>query len=231
MNYDYILAATLNVYQECDIHSFPLKCFEILHHYGLSTHPYSTLSDELREYCMSFSNDALYYKDKICYNDKQPRGRNNFSLMHELGHVLLKHSDNHTSRMEQDANIFASNILAPRIAIHYAACKNHNDVSNLFDITKEAAGYAFDSYKRWYRKALHAKMSSFDQTMYHHFYNEDAEKFVYNIKECLYCSNILYNTNELLCAGCNNTKHADLESNQLDMDLLIAENQWLYNKI
>ncbi len=89
MNYDNIRFATLQVYIECGIHSFPINCFDILKHYNLNTHAYSSLSDELRSYCMRYSNDALYYKDKICYNDGQPHGRISFSLMHDLAHVIL----------------------------------------------------------------------------------------------------------------------------------------------
>lgn len=229
MNYNDVRAATLKVYQECNIHSFPLKCFEILQHYGLITHPYSSLGDELREYCMNYSSDALYYKDKICYNDKQPKGRINFSLMHELGHMILKHSENHTPKMEQEANVFASHILAPRMAIHYASCKNLNDVANLFGMTKEAAGYAFDDYKGWYRKTLHAKMSSFDQAMYQHFYNKDADKFVYNRKPCVYCTDTIYNSDKYICYKCEDQDHyRRLTRQTTDSELLVAEHQWLY---
>ena len=231
MNYDNIRHATLSVFQDCDIHSFPINCFEILKAYHLITYPYSSLSGELRDYCMSYSNDALYYKDKICYNDMQPKGRIYFSLMHELGHVILNHGDNPTPKMEQEANFFASHILAPRMAIHYSSCKNLNDVANLFGLTNEAAGYAFDDYRRWHRKALYAKMSSFDQAMYQHFFNEEAHKFVYNIKRCAYCDGLIFNSTDYVCTKCDPSIHYPSSTLQTDTELLIAENHWLYGNL
>ncbi len=228
MNYDFIRFATLQVYQECNIQSFPINCFELLKHYGLKAHPYSSLSEELRNYCISFSNDALYYKDKICYNDKQPKGRIYFSLMHELGHVILRHSENHTPKMEQEANIFASNILAPRMAIHYASCKNLNDVANLFGLTKEAAGYAFNDYRRWHRKALYDRLNSFDQAIYQHFYIAEADSFVYRIRQCPYCGCLIYNSASLLCTECRGNHQLHNSEAWPETELLIAESQWLY---
>jgi hypothetical protein len=124
----------LDVFKKCNIKSFPINCYDILKQYDIEVYPYSSLSDNLREYCIKFSNDALKYRDKVCYNDDLPPGRIRFSLMHELGHIVLNHSNNHTPQMEQEANCFASNILAPRMTIHYAKCKNETDVSKLFGI-------------------------------------------------------------------------------------------------
>lgn len=228
MNYDYIRFATLEVYKECNINSFPIHSFEILNHYNIRTHTYSSLSDELRRYCLNYSNDALYYKDKICYNDLQPKGRIYFSLMHELGHVMLKHNQNHTPQMEQQANIFASNILAPRMAIHYAGCKNQNDVATIFSLTNEAASYAFDDYKRWRRRTLHEKMGPFDQAMYQHFFNKESNKFVYSIIQCAYCDELIYNSFAFICEKCNTAKRKNIIPHGTDSELLIAENQWLY---
>jgi Zn-dependent peptidase ImmA (M78 family) len=180
---------------------------------------------------MSYSEDALNYKDKICYNDKHPYGRICFSLMHELGHILLHHSENHTPKMEQDANTFASNMLAPRIAIHYAGCKNQTDVVKLFRLTNEAAQYAFDDYRRWYRRTVYHKMNSFDTAIYNHFYNERHKKFIYSIRECVYCGEELINYSDYICDNCSSPKHIYQIAPETDNQLLIAENQWLYGRI
>ena len=226
MNYDTVCQAALTVYKECTIRSFPIDCFHILETYGLTSHPYSSLNEELRSYCINYSNDALNYKNLICYNDKQPVGRIRFSLMHELGHVILKHGENHTRSMEQEANFFASNILAPRIAIHYAKCNSIPEVAALFGLTKEAAGYAFEDYKRRHRYAMSKKLRPSEQTLYLHFYHEDAGAFIYSIKQCAYCDTPIYNSFDYICPNCklalNNTPILP------DHDLLVAENHWLY---
>ncbi len=231
MNYDHIRFCILNVYKECHIASFPINCFDILASYRINTHAYSSLNDELRSYCLSYSNDALFYKDKICYNDNQPAGRIRFSLMHELGHVILRHSENHTPRMEQEANVFASNILAPRMAIHYAACRNFTDVAKIFGLTNEAGRYAFDDYRQWHRKTVLYKMGSFDLEIYQHFYNSEAERFVYNIKQCYNCGQLLYNSVANGCVECSTKQHRYFYKQDPDPDFLIAESQWLYKGI
>ena len=71
---------------------------------------------------------------------------------------------NHTGDSQQnetDANYFASNILAPRIAIHYSECKNANDVSHIFSMSYSAAEIAFDDYRRWRRYVAYHKTVSY----------------------------------------------------------------------
>lgn len=228
MNYAHIKFATLNVFKECNVRSFPIDCFQILEFYDLKAHSYKSLPDELKEYCMKYSEDALNYKDKICYNDNLPLGRIRFSLMHELGHVILKHSRKKTRELEQEANLFASNILAPRMAIHYAGCKNQSDVSKLFHMTNEAAQYAFEDYRRWHRWTIYHKMNPFDKAMYSHFYDEKQNKFIYNVKQCAYCGDEICNSMDYICKKCNTPNRYYLQKTTYDTDLLIAENQWLY---
>lgn len=228
MDYDYIRYSILNVFAECELFSFPLNCFEVFKHYKISAYPYSELDEPLREYCLNYSNDALNYRGKICYNDKMQEGRIRFSLMHELGHVILKHGESPSKEQEKEADFFASHTLAPRMAIHYAKCKNQNDVAKLFRLSQEAAQYAFDDYRRWYRRTVYHKMNDFDKAMYAHFYNHDANCFVYNIKSCAYCNSMLYNSSEIICKRCSSPIHSYLQHQQQDDELLIAESQWLY---
>lgn len=200
MDINYIKNTTLDVFKECDIQSFPVNCLDILEHYQLGIFSYSSLDDDFRDYCLKYSEDAYCYKDKIFYNTNMPNGRIKFSLMHELGHILLNHCDEHTHEMEKEANYFASHLLAPRMAIHYASCKNEINVSNKFSITHEAALHAFDDYRRWHRLISYYKMNDFDKSMYSHFYNEQRKKFVYNITTCYRCGETLYNYGQ--CVSC-----------------------------
>lgn len=231
MDYESIKFATLSVLTNCNIHSFPINCFEILKYYEIDVYPYSSLNETLKFYCMKYSDDALIYKDKICYNDNNPYGRILFSLMHELGHIILNHDINHTLKIEQEANYFASNILAPRMAIHYSGCKNQNDVANQFHLTQEASQYAFDDYKRWRRRIVYHKMNPFDKAIYSYFYNKDQEKFIYNIKHCFICDSAIYNSNQDVCPKCNHISKKYYTEHSLDTDFLVAENQWLYGDL
>jgi Zn-dependent peptidase ImmA (M78 family) len=175
------------------------------------------------------SDEALKLFNNIYYNDSMPRTRVRFSLAHELGHIVLGHGDYLVPENEAEANYFSSCLLAPRMAIHYSKCKNENDVAKIFNISSEAARYAFMDYRRWHRKVAIHKMNELDKAMYAHFYNQDANRFVYKIKHCVYCDTPIYNSTNIICKKCN-TPHKTYFQHP-DEDLLIAEGHWLYGEL
>lgn len=231
MTYDEIQYAILKVYKDCNIQSFPINCFDILEQMGIVSHAYSSLSDSKRHSCLLISEDAFVLKNEVYYNDTQLVGRMRFSLMHELGHIVLEHSKNRTELEEIEANYFASNIIAPRMAIHYANCKNEVHVANLFELTYEAAGYAFSDYRKWHRNAVY-KMKPIDHKMYQHFYNKEAKQFVYKIHNCIWCNQPVFNEDGGECKKCIvRSKYLCHEFHtEQDFELKVAEDNWLYQE-
>lgn len=203
MDYAKIKHAVLEVYQKCGVDSFPINCFDLLQQYGYACKEYSEQEEEKQERCFQVSDDAFRLKNIIYYNDLASFRRRRFSLAHELGHVVLGHKAPYTRLMEQEANYFAGQILAPPIAIHYSKCKNATDVSKIFVMTHEAAGYAFDDYRRWRRYLVHHEMSSLDKEMYTHFFNEYYDCFVWNISRCKRCGSMLINNPKDFCGECD----------------------------
>lgn len=236
MTHEEILWKILEVYQECNVKSFPINCYELLKHYGYECKEYSELEPEKQEACFQVSNDAFRLHNKVFYNDNAKFCRRRFSLMHELGHIILEPKPPYTQMDEHEANFFAGNILAPRMAIHYAKCKNANDVANIFRMTYEAASYAFDDYRHWRRTAIY-RMSTYDKAMYQHFYEEAKECFIWNQHPCARCHTTLYNTLETHCNTCKIYpktyqgypaylfSYAPPKQRE---DFLIAEYSWLY---
>lgn len=196
MNKTFILYKILETYEEFGIKCFPFNCSDLIVGKGYRVFSYRELknhSPELYELCVSFSDEAYTepITHTVAYNQANPYSRISFSLAHELGHIILGHPYKDEG-FEKEANYFASNILAPRIAIHYAHCQNAADVSHVFGLSLEAAEYAYEDYKRWLRLATY-KMSSLDWSMYKHFWNEGCEKFVYSITYCYDCDELIYN--------------------------------------
>ena len=149
-----------NVYKEREITDFHFDCMKILNHYGYKVYTYSELkmiSQELYDMCKICSNDAFLFKDKklIAYNDEMPYYRIRFSLMHELGHILLNHKAS-SVKNEDEADYFASCILAPRIMIHHLKQTNKyskvtaDDIHEYFDISISASNRALMDYHNWY---------------------------------------------------------------------------------
>ncbi len=226
MNYESIDEKILDVYKECNIKSFPLDVKTIIKQYKLSCYSYSCQDQKFKEFCFKMSDDAFSWEGLILYNDEIHTNRQTFSLAHELGHYILGHAIKRSSTEEQEANYFASHILAPRMAVHYSRSKNHVHVSRLFNISLEAAEIAFDDYRRWHRKVVY-KMNGFDKNMYAHFYNENIKGFAYSIKKCKLCGKELINDKSDYCDHCfNRLSYIDHIKN--DKYYNAAENHWLY---
>ncbi len=228
MDYNYVNEKILELFTHLNIKSFPLDCEYIVKALGYHLYKYSELSEEKRLSCFMVSDESLKLHNNIYYNDNLAKSRIRFSIAHEIGHIILDHGDYLNPNKEIEANYFASNLLAPRMAIHYAKCKNQNDVVKIFYLSQEAAQYAFNDYKRWYRHTIYHKMSKNDQAMYDHFYNTDINRFVYNIKRCIYCSTEIYNSTNCLCESCDNTQYGAISDERSELDYIIAESQWLY---
>ena len=80
--------------------------------------------------------------------------------MHELGHVMLQHQK-HTQEEEDEADYFASCILAPRIMIHTINSKIFNsaivaeDLRDYFDLSISASNRAIMDYHVWFKNIAH----------------------------------------------------------------------------
>lgn len=146
----------LLVYKECKVNSFPLDCFMILKHYGFTIRTYeeAKLKDpELYEAIRSYSDDAMKFRNYVYYNRWGNIGRIRFSLMHELGHHILGHKGE-SKQNEDEADYFASNILAPRSIMDNLKCHNAEDVHNVFEISYSAANRAWYDYRHGYRTSV-----------------------------------------------------------------------------
>ena len=86
------------------------------------------------------------YEFYTIYNDKAPATRIRFTIAHEIKHIVFLEKD--PTELEEDmANHFARYILAPPCLLmcYVLAQKHPIDVAFDFDISYEAAGYAFES--------------------------------------------------------------------------------------
>ena len=199
MNHNFIFQKIIEVYKQYAVRSFPIDCVALIEAAGYRVLSYGTLlekNSELYELCLECSEDA-YREPKtkiVAYNQEMPSGRIRFSLAHELGHIILEHPSN-ADYYEQEANYFAAHLLAPQMAIHYARCKNESDVASNFDLSEEAARYAFDDYRRWHRNIVShgKKMSPLDREMYHHFYDEKHKAFIWRRGQCYLCGRSMVN--------------------------------------
>lgn len=240
MDYNYIRKKSAEVIIGCNVKSFPIDCFQILKRYGYKVYPYTKLNEknkELYDMCMSYSEDAFLIGSMkiIAYNDKKPKTRIRFSLMHELGHQVLEHK-NDTQENESEANFFANNILAPRIAIYYAKIKSDDEAVRIFHVSSSVAHYAAQDYLKWCKDVCRAGMHDYDKDLYSHFYNKEYNGFVYVIRKCEFCGAAIYNSDSNHCLkGCRLPKpplgsyRTEPLSDDDRQSLARLENKWLYD--
>ena len=96
------------------------------------------MADELSGCCSKTENDKI-----ICLNSKHSKGRQNFTLAHELYHLLFEDDKdsficnvNSDSESEKNADDFASCLLIPNIALYEFMNRNKIDGWELKDIIK-----------------------------------------------------------------------------------------------
>lgn len=224
-----ILNAVLLVIKKCNIRSFPIDCFEIIKEFGYNIKKYSELPEKKRIACNELSEDAATLKHTIFYNDDMPHPRIRFSLLHELGHIVLSTLD------ETYANTFASHLLAPRMVIHYSECKNVADVMKIFDLSEQAANYAFEDYRRWHREIVTKGKSKIDQEFYEHFYIPNLDQFVWKIQKCDFCYDTYVYNKEVMCKSCRLFEIRKRYSLPIaydirERDLDILRGNWLYSE-
>lgn len=148
---EHIHRKIFDIYQECDIHEFPLDCFSVLEHYGLRIITYQEVKIEKPDLFRAISNyskDAFRFRMTVYYNALNNIGRIRFSLMHELGHFILGHTKE-SEINENEADYFASCILAPRVAIKRLNCMTSDDIHKTFGLSYAAANRTLLDYKDW----------------------------------------------------------------------------------
>ena len=87
--------------------------------------------------------DIIYYNDiGISYK------RINMTILHEVGHCVLDHTG-HSEKEEAEASFFAKYAAAPPPLVHRIRPNNSEEIADIFDLSYEAAYYAYDYYLKW----------------------------------------------------------------------------------
>lgn len=142
----------VNTFEKLNIRCIPISGFEIATKLGAVVVPYSSKSEETCQLMTERSEDGFTIKKDgvwyIFYNDSKGYRRINNTLAHECGHIVLDHTEE-SELAEAEANFFAKYALAPPVLIHKLELKGAYEVYKYFDISLEAAGYAFSYYCKW----------------------------------------------------------------------------------
>lgn len=153
--YEEIKSIVANMFEEYDIRCAPISGFEIAKKMGIKCYPYSSIPKNKRYLLYKKSIDGFSLQTtsgewRIYYNDELSYGRINNTIMHEIGHIILDHSED-SELAEKEVKFFAKYALAPPVLIRKFKLHSPKEIVDIFDISYEAAVYAYSYYKKWRR--------------------------------------------------------------------------------
>ena len=154
--YEEIKRTVIDTYSQYDIKCIPISAFELATKMGIKLVAYSTLNQKRKVAARKFSLDGYSAEMKdgtwiIYYNDEGNNyERINRTIMHEIGHYALGHIEE-GEQEEIEANFFAKYALAPPPLVHSLQTVNVSTIKRTFDISWEAAYYAYKYYHNWLR--------------------------------------------------------------------------------
>jgi hypothetical protein len=166
--YNYVFSTLARVYEEYDPHIFPIvNPFDFIELQSYwEVHTYNEVkSSDFDPVTFFKSKDAKLYWDKktkyiIFYNTDRIKRRINFSIAHEIGHILLGHLEEFEKTsierggltsseyrvLETEADVFASNFLSPIPFIRKLKWSS-NDVFSICNLTKDASAVRLRTLK------------------------------------------------------------------------------------
>lgn len=152
--YENVAKTAVKLYVDLNITETPIEPLDIAKRKGFIVKPYSKLSDDKSSYVKNRDiNGMSYYYAKIgkyviLYDDSCVSAFQRFTVMHEIGHILLGHKQE-SELANQMANYFAAYSLAPSPLIGLFNCADASDIMREFDVSKPCAEICIKRYMNW----------------------------------------------------------------------------------
>lgn len=151
--YEEIKQIVVDIFAKYNVSCVPVNSFELAIKMGIKVIPYSAIPESKRWLLLKKSEDGFTAEKNskewyIYYNDKKDFGRINNTIMHEIGHIVLDHSEE-SELAEKEVKFFAKYALVPPVLIHKLKLDDPHDIARIFDVSFEAARYALEYYRKW----------------------------------------------------------------------------------
>ena len=154
--YEQIERAVVKLYKEQRVHKFPVDPFEIIASKGYVLIPFSRLSFNAFISVMDGKNEAFSFFSPeiknyvIIYDDDKSLQRIRFTLMHEIGHIVLGHRCE-SDLARKEADYFAGYALAPSPAIAEYTNSEVQEIVSKFWVSPECAEICKLRCSNWLR--------------------------------------------------------------------------------
>lgn len=151
-DYEYIKREVGDLFVRYKIKCIPISGYELATKMGIVLIPYSSLSSKKLNAAKKLSFDGFYFepgdgREYIYYNDKVIYERSNMTILHEIGHAVLGHTDDTDSEVaEAEASFFAKYAIAPPSLIFQMHLDSPPKIAKVFCISNEASCYVWNYY-------------------------------------------------------------------------------------
>ena len=145
-NYQKSRNAVWQLLIDCEIKELPIKPTAICKQIGIPVKR-APLEGDSDGYTFIYKGQPIIVINSNCTNHSRLR----FTIAHELGHIILGHVGKYAlvnrepspndNPIEQEANIFASRLLAPACVLWGCKVKSAEDIMKLCDISYQAADF------------------------------------------------------------------------------------------
>lgn len=151
--YEEIKRIVVELFVRYEVACVPVNGFELATKMGIKVIPYSAIPETKRWLLFKKSEDGFCIEKAkgewfIYYNDQKDYGRINNTIFHEIGHIVLDHSED-SELAEKEVKFFAKYALVPPVLVHRLGIDNPKDIVNIFEVSFEAACYAYSYYQKW----------------------------------------------------------------------------------
>lgn len=205
------------VMRELDLHSLPISPFRVCSMFSIPTISYTEACSQgfqaIIEKMIDTDVDGFCYKGNgeryiIFYDDaRTPKERINFTIAHELGHIILGHLENagmlprymmnrKNDPREREADAFAGELIRPPILFVLIGWQLPHTIRTVCNITYEAATVC--------SKQVQILRKKRDNPYYFKdfkFYHEQFFDFLYT-KYCRRCHHVFVDDSAKFCPIC-----------------------------
>lgn len=156
----FVREAAWNYILEQRINFLPVDVFDLARRNGYGVYTYLEFAKIIKKpisYIVKiYGRDGMVFwsnADKryvICYNADHPSGTIRWTIMHEIGHIVLKHITpqtpvlsrvKRTDAIEREADGFARRVLCPSVVLYHCRAFSIPDIVKLCGISEVAAYY------------------------------------------------------------------------------------------
>ena len=152
--YERIEELVVKLYEEAGITEAPIDVFAVARKKNCLLKPFTHLKNvAIREvYGLRADGFSLYDPERQCfiifYDNLQCKERQRFTIMHEIGHIMLGHKDE-SDLANLMANYFAGYSLAPYPIMDLYRIEDCMQLAKFFGISRDCAQLCVKRYEQW----------------------------------------------------------------------------------